>query len=133
MKIVFLLLYLVPVFIYSQKKNNYKNILPKDVDARPLLDSVDNYLPDSLNQAVFNYIKSKDIDPKTVFIDKLIYYDKDGTIHIRIWDVEYFKNKKQYDYDLRHHRDPASYTRGFTGEIKIDAKTKQFLHFYFDM
>jgi hypothetical protein len=129
----FSVMLLFPILSAGQMKDSYKNFLPKDVEARPFLDSTNNYIPDSLEQSVFDYIKSKNIDPKKCFINKNIFEDKkEGTVEIRLEDIDDLKNERDFDAATKKKQKIMSYSRGFSRTLVINLKTKRVVSVMYD-
>lgn len=121
--LAFLLTLLISNSLFGQTKS-FSEILPKGIEARPILDSI-NYLPDTLKQPVIDIIKAKGFDLTKCFVDKRIELDKkEGTISIRIWDIDDLKYRRSSE---RSHKDipyPSTHSGFYSGTIEYDIKTK---------
>ena len=120
--LAFLLVLFINNSVFSQK-NPYANILPKDIDARPILDSI-NYLPDSLKQPVIDILKAKNFDFTKCFVEKEIELNKEEkTISIIIWDVDDLKKVRDAEKSNKE-VSLSSYTYLYSGAIVYDIKTR---------
>lgn len=119
--LILLLTFIITNSLWSQTKD-FSNILPKGIEARPLLDSF-SYLPDTLKQSTIDVLKSKGFNLTECFVDKRITLDeKRTTIFIRIWNIEDLKcerasekSRKIIPYHANHF---------YSGTIEFDMQTK---------
>jgi hypothetical protein len=115
---------------FSQAKS-YNYILPKDIQANPILDSA-SYLPDSLRQPIFSFLKSKNFDLTKCFCDKRIWYnEKDNSITIRIWDIDDLIFKSNLEKLKKSVKFQSTHSGFYSGTLYYDFNTKS-IKFYGD-
>ena len=132
---VLMFLFFAIVFLITNSSNSqtvsYSDILPKDIQANPILDSA-SYLPDSLRQVVFNTLKAKGFDLTKCFCDKeIVYNEKSNSIEIRIWDIDDLKYRKKSEKSKKLGQYESSHPNFYSGTILYDTKTRT-MKFYGD-
>lgn len=121
--VVFIITLCFNCLLFSQTKS-YSDILPKDIEAKPILDS-SGYLPDSLKQLVLSNLKAKGFDLTKCFVDKKIHFDqKEEIISIRIWDIDELKDRKNSEKSRKSIPYQYTHTGFYSGEILYNKKTK---------
>ena len=89
---VITILFLLPLLVFGQIKDFYREFVPKGISVKPLLDST-NYIDNKVRLVILDYLKLSDLDPSLYFIDSLMQ-QKGDTLSIYFWDITGLKKTK---------------------------------------